>query len=72
MALTLLNQIFYNSNKFDVEPKLCEEYMFFQEYLNNVKPLTIIKNDKIENPIEIKVEKEIPPALFTPKKQDKL
>jgi|TARA_E500000178_G_scaffold340373_1_gene382992 hypothetical protein len=73
MALTLLNQIFYNSNKFDVEPKLCEEYMFFQEYLNNVKPLTMIKNDgQIEIPIENTIEKEIPPALFTPKKQDKL
>jgi hypothetical protein len=74
MALTLLNQIFYNSNKFDVEPKLCEEYMLFQEYLKKVKPLSVIpkKVDEIEETVEMEVEKEILPALFTPKKQDKL
>ena len=74
MALTLLNQIFYNSNKFDVEPKLCEEYMLFQKYLKTVKPLPTIKIElpKEDVPIEIIEQKEIPPALFTPKKQDKL
>ena len=73
MALTLLNQIFYNSNKFDVEPKLCEEYMLFQEYLKNVKPLPIIQNE-LPQKEEVKIveQKELPPALFVPKNKDKL
>src|SRR5210317_1841738 len=68
MALTLLNQIFYNSNKFDVEPKLCEEYMLFQTYLKNVKPLPIIHNElpQKEEIIKIVEQKELPPALFVP------
>jgi len=75
MALTLLNQIFYNSNKFDVEPKLCEEYMLFQKYLKNIKPLPSIqvetpKEEEVQ--IEVIEKKELPPALFVPRKQDKL
>ena len=38
-AFTLLNQIFYNINKFDVDPKKCEEYMLLQDYVKDIKPV---------------------------------
>jgi hypothetical protein len=70
-AYTLLNQIFYNSNKFDVEPKQCEKYMLLQEYVNSVKPInqsipTIVP---LEEPIEAA---PIVPKLFQSKKKDQL
>lgn len=70
MANTLLNQIFYNINKFDVDPKLCEKYMLLIDYVNNVTPIekapvSIVQ--EVEKPI---IKKE--PKFFSPKKDDKL
>ena len=44
MALTLLNQIFYNTNKFDVDPTLCENFMYLDSYAKNIKPIVIINS----------------------------
>ena len=44
MANTLLNQIFYDINKFDVEPTICERFMLLQEYVDKIKPVEIIEN----------------------------
>lgn len=70
-AYTLLNQIFYNSNKFDVEPKQCEKYMLLQEYVNSVKPIiqSIPSIVPLEEPI---VTAPIVPKLFQSKKKDQL
>jgi len=70
-AYTLLNQIFYNANKFDVDPKQCEKYMLFQDYVNHVKPIiqTIEKFESIEEQIQ---PIPIVPKLFQSKKKDQL
>lgn len=70
-AYTLLNQIFYNANKFDVDPKQCEKYMLFQDYVNHVKPIiqTIHNIESIEEPIQ---SIPIVPKLFQSKKKDQL
>lgn len=70
-AYTLLNQIFYNTNKFDVDPKQCEKYMLFQDYVNHVKPIiqTIHNIESIEEPIQ---PIPIVPKLFQSKKKDQL
>lgn len=70
-AYTLLNQIFYNANKFDVDPKQCEKYMLFQDYVNHVKPIiqTIQQFESTEEPIQ---PIPIVPKLFQSKKKDQL
>lgn len=70
-AYTLLNQIFYNANKFDVDPKQCEKYMLFQDYVNDVKPIiqTIQQFESTEEPIQ---PIPIVPKLFQSKKKDQL
>ena len=70
-AYTLLNQIFYNANKFDVDPKQCEKYMLFQDYVNHVKPIiqTIHNIESIEEPNQ---STPIVPRLFQSKKKDQL
>ena len=37
MALTLLNQIFYNTNKFDIVSKEYEYCMLLEEYTKTIK-----------------------------------
>ena len=70
-AYTLLNQIFYSANKFDVDPKQCEKYMLFQDYVSNVKPIiqTIPAIETIKEPIQ---QIPIVPKLFQSKKKDQL
>lgn len=70
-AYTLLNQIFYSGNKFDVDPKQCEKYMLFQDYVNDVKPIiqTIQQFESTEEPIQ---PIPIVPKLFQSKKKDQL
>ena len=69
MALTLLNQIFYNTNKFDVDPTLCGNFMYLDSYAKNIKPIVIM------NSVEPIVQTEKPKQesyLFSPKKHDQL
>lgn len=75
MANSLLNQIFYNSNKFDVEPSICEKFMLLQDYVQSIKPIERMKEVIIEDEKEEKNEvfKETSqPKLFIPKVTDKL
>lgn len=68
---TLLNQIFYNTNKFDVDPQLFEKYMLLQEYVQQTKPnISIIQNEIIK-PVQ-KIEVPNIPKLFQSKKFDQL
>lgn len=79
MAYTLLNQIFYDANKFDVEPTILKKYMLLSDYVKRVEP-NIKKNIEVYD-VEPKEEKKynenirnIPVVnkIFTPKKEDKL
>jgi hypothetical protein len=73
MANSLLNQIFYNSNKFDIEPSICEKFMLLRDYVNAIKPIEEITNDIEERKEEKEVIKETSqPQLFIPKVNDKL
>ena len=69
MALTLLNQIFYNTNKFDVDPTLCEKFMFLESYAKNIKPVVI--TNSVEPVVQVEKPKQ-EPQLFSPKKHDQL
>jgi len=69
MANTLLNQIFYDINKFDVKPQICERFMLLQEYVDKIKPIEIIKNIEPEQPI---VQETTKHELFMPRVNDKL
>ena len=69
MANTLLNQIFYDSNKFDVNPQLCERFMLLQEYVDKIKPEKIIETIEPEQPI---VQETTKHELFMPRVNDKL
>ena len=42
MINTILNQIFYDINKFDVEPILFEQYMLSKDYIKTLKPISDI------------------------------
>jgi len=68
-AFTLLNQIFYNINKFDVDPKKCEEYMLLQDYVKDIKP--VLQSIEIVPTEEPKMVTIIP-KLFQSKKKDQL
>lgn len=70
MANTLLNQIFYDINKFDVEPQICEKFMLLKEYVDNIKPLIPV-DDEIEK-AEIVKEEVQKSELFMPKVNDRL
>ena len=69
MAKTLLNQIFYDINKFDVNPTLCERFMLLQEYVDKIKPVKIIENIEPEKQIIKEAPKQ---ELFMPRVNDKL
>ena len=70
ITLTYLSiPYFYNTNKFDPDPTLCENFMYFDSYAKNIKPIVII------NSVEPIVQMEKPkqePQLFSPKKHDQL
>lgn len=69
---TLLNQIFYNTNKFDVNPQCLEKYMLFQSYVQQTKPILLnISNEKVEEFVQ-KIEVPKIPKLFESKKIDQL
>lgn len=70
MANTLLNQIFYDINKFDVEPQICEKFMLLKEYVDNIKPLIPV-DDEIEKAEFVKEEVQ-KSELFMPKVNDRL
>lgn len=77
MACTLLNQIFYNANKFDVEPNLFENYMLLSNYVKTVKPvIKEIINEEDINEFTSEITSEVKPIkiekIFTPKNDDKL
>jgi hypothetical protein len=69
MALTLLNQIFYNTNKFDADPTLYENFMYLDSYAKNIKPIVIMNS--VEPIVQIEKPKQ-EPQLFSPKKHDQL
>jgi hypothetical protein len=71
MANTLLNQIFYDFNKFDIQPDEYEKYMLFQKYIANKKPLVPIDNEVEKEEIKKEEEKQLS-ELFMPKVNDKL
>lgn len=70
MANTLLNQVFYDINKFDVEPQICEKFMLLKEYVDNIKPLIPVDNE-IEKAEFVKEEVK-KSELFMPKVNDRL
>ena len=72
MANSLLNQIFYNSNKFDVEPSICEKFMLLQDYVKTIKPIEITKEEIVEEDEKVVVKEITQPQLFKPRVNDKL
>lgn len=70
MANTLLNRVFYDINKFNVEPQICEKFMLLKEYVDNIKPLIPV-DDEIEKAEFVKEEVQ-KSELFMPKVNDRL
>ena len=75
MACTLLNQIFYDVNKFDVQPTSIETYMLNHKYLLHFAPKvkdtttsSVVEEEELEAP---KPERKYD-ELFSPKENDKL
>ena len=76
MINTILNQIFYDINKFDVDPTLFEEYMLSKDYIKTIKPMVKINDYAIEEDDE-KITENIPEIkerheLFMPRVNDRL
>lgn len=70
MALTLLNQIFYNTNKFDIVSKEYEYCMLLEEYTKTIKRVV---RESLPIAEETKEEENVPESqLFSPKKFDQL
>lgn len=80
MACTLLNQIFYDVNKFDVQPTSIDSYMLSQAILSQFAPKVREVEVSLENEHEMEEEKVISKPkeervyqqLFSPKESDKL
>lgn len=77
MACTLLNQIFYDVNKFDNELHKMETYMLSQKYITNFTPK--VKDVVVKEEVgDEKANYEVPKSqkrsheLFSPKENDKL
>jgi len=76
MINTILNQIFYDINKFDVEPILFEQYMLSKDYIKTLKPISdIICNEiKVEDDEQVESIPKIKERheLFMPRVKDRL
>lgn len=76
MACTLLNQIFYDANKFDMELRNMEPYMLSQTYVSNLTP-KVAKDVVVEEQWE-QAETTMPKPgkkrleLHSPRENDKL
>ena len=72
MINTILNQIFYDINKFDVDPTLFEKYMLSSDYIKTIKPIVNIIDKEIEEDIEQVQEIKEKHELFMPRVKDRL
>ena len=70
MAYTLLNKIFYDINKFDVDPQICEKFILSKTFVDNIKPL--IQLDNIVEKKECIEPEKTKSELFMPKVNDRL
>lgn len=73
MAYSLLNQIFYDVNKFDVQPNSIEPYMLSQIRLASFVPKARELSSNVNTIVEEKSKEEkVYQQLFSPKESDKL